>query len=264
MSNAIRKAKKAVTTPFNICIDRMTEPARAKAVDDALTYLGLSGIEVPRQATLATSFTMDDADEIAMIDKNETFALLRPAALGRMTIDVVNGETWKEFAIKTSVLKDDGTLSSERRRFTYVQNGMCVPVIEDTRHRESLLRSVAESTGIGFSFKQKQQSKDDYVIGWQAQVFSGLMKKRWTTALEQSGIALSLITQCGTLKEMFRLREKPEGRTRREALLHLVRGHWRTSPKTQDRIEVERYLRGATEFEWFGLQATISTNNCDL
>lgn len=266
MGRATKQIKKAVATPFHLCLDRMTEDARAKVIDDSLTYLGLADVAVPSQVLLATSFSKTDIDEALMIDKHDRFALLRPAFNGRITIDSVVGTSWTSFEVKTHVLKNNGQIDTELHRYSYDgEHVFYLPVISNQTYAEDLLRSVTKQHGVSaWLFQNEQARRTEYVIGFQSQVFAGLKKSRWTTSLSQSATELSIVTECGTLKEMFRLRERPEGKTRREALLHLVRGHWRKHPTTQDRIEVEKYLRGATEFEWFGLRAQVSTNGCDL
>lgn len=66
------------------------------------------------------------------------------------------------------------------------------------------------------------------------------------------------IENLSQLKELFSLREIPDGRKRRLALLHWVSKHLRTKPSNPDeKVEVKKYLRGQTDFEWFGLKGTI-------
>lgn len=60
-------------------------------------------------------------------------------------------------------------------------------------------------------------------------------------------------------RELFRLRDIPNGQLRRAALRNWVEGHWRKSrTDTEAEIEVRKHLRGATEFHWNGLRVVIT------
>jgi hypothetical protein len=55
---------------------------------------------------------------------------------------------------------------------------------------------------------------------------------------------------------LFALRDRPEGRTRRQALRHWVRAHSRRLPDARE-CDVTGHLRGAEEFDWFGLRCRV-------
>lgn len=63
-------------------------------------------------------------------------------------------------------------------------------------------------------------------------------------------------------REVFRLRDIPNGRDRRSALRHWVTQHWRERSEGS-RGEVRRHLRGATEFSWNGLRCRIEPSIAD-
>ncbi len=94
----------------------------------------------------------------------------------------------------------------------------------------------------------------------------------WTVTLSIPGVppALILLTDAIGIKELFRLRDCPEGRDRRAALLHWVREHWRANrhdPETE--AMVRQHLRGGREFDWFKLRAVVNAgpdeqHNVDL
>lgn len=57
------------------------------------------------------------------------------------------------------------------------------------------------------------------------------------------------------IRDLFRLREVPEGRQRRAALKHWVSAHWRKKRDDEEaKIFVRQHLRGAETFDWLGLQ----------
>lgn len=70
----------------------------------------------------------------------------------------------------------------------------------------------------------------------------------------ENGLRLKLRTDEEGSKEVFRLRDLPEGRARRTALKHWVSGHYRTRPK---QTKVKSFLRGAEEFVWNNLYYKI-------
>lgn len=63
------------------------------------------------------------------------------------------------------------------------------------------------------------------------------------------------------VKELFSLRDIPDGYKRRAALRHWVASHSRRKPaKPDELVEVKKYLRGKQDFKWLGLSGTIYVN----
>lgn len=71
--------------------------------------------------------------------------------------------------------------------------------------------------------------------------------------------SLTLLTDPTGVKEFWKLRDVPEGRTRRSALLHWVEEHWRKTRIDPD-IEafVRKHMRGETEVKQGKLHAVIT------
>lgn len=66
-------------------------------------------------------------------------------------------------------------------------------------------------------------------------------------------------------REIFRLRDIPEGKERRTALRHWVKEHWRKNRSdSQERSKVMAHLRGATKFHWNGLHVELRPSEYDL
>jgi hypothetical protein len=80
----------------------------------------------------------------------------------------------------------------------------------------------------------------------------------WRVLLGWDGYPrITFVTDAAGVREVFRLRDIPDGKARRIALRHWVTSHWR---KTQDEDvdhKVRAHLRGATEFRWNGLSCKI-------
>lgn len=69
-------------------------------------------------------------------------------------------------------------------------------------------------------------------------------------------------------KELFRLRDIPEGKARRAALLHFVTQHWKRSrsqaPAEDPAVFVREHLRGQTKFTWNGLTCEVIPPKYDV
>lgn len=67
------------------------------------------------------------------------------------------------------------------------------------------------------------------------------------------------------IKEVFKIRDLPEGRDRRDALLTWVSDHWRQSRYDPDvELYVRKHLRGATSFTWRGMTGEIIPSQFDV
>lgn len=79
---------------------------------------------------------------------------------------------------------------------------------------------------------------------------------------EESEIGFKLpIDNLQQVKELFAMRDIPDGYKRRAALRHWVSKHMRRKPSTPDeKVEVKRHLRGKTDFSWYGMSGTIYVN----
>lgn len=63
------------------------------------------------------------------------------------------------------------------------------------------------------------------------------------------------------LKELFSLRDIPDGYKRRTSLRHGVAKHMRHKPSNQDElVEVRKHLGGREKFDWFGIKGEIFVN----
>jgi hypothetical protein len=92
----------------------------------------------------------------------------------------------------------------------------------------------------------------------------------WRVCLGYRGLpTIGLITDPEGARDVFRLRDLPNGASRRAALRHWVEGHYRRKVVPDqdydaEAIKVIAHLRGATEFVWNGLQCSIRPSHYDL
>jgi hypothetical protein len=83
----------------------------------------------------------------------------------------------------------------------------------------------------------------------------------WHISVGYAGRTASLLLPCDAASalELFKFRDLPEGKKRRDALLHWVSEHWRRKPTDYtEAVKVHEHLRGQTEFKWAnGLNVSI-------
>lgn len=85
----------------------------------------------------------------------------------------------------------------------------------------------------------------------------------WTVSLGPAdGVKLAFITDPVGVAEAFALRDVPEGKSRRAAIMHWVRQHSRQK-RDGSVTEVIRHLRGQTNFVWNGLAVGITPSVSD-
>lgn len=99
-----------------------------------------------------------------------------------------------------------------------------------------------------------------------ATAFALRQRYEWAVALGlENAPTLRFNTDPTGIKEAFRVRDLPEGRDRRAALINWVGDHWRQNRHDPD-VEnyVRRHLRGVQTFSWQGLQGEILPAQFDL
>lgn len=75
---------------------------------------------------------------------------------------------------------------------------------------------------------------------------------------EDNNIGITLPTTPEGSKEIFKLRDVPEGKKRRESLRNWISEHCRSNPSSEyDKVFVRKHMRGAMEFKWNGLYCKI-------
>lgn len=76
---------------------------------------------------------------------------------------------------------------------------------------------------------------------------------------ENAAVGFTLpLDNLSQVKELFSLRDIPEGLKRRAALRHWVAKHMRRKPTNpHELVEVKKHLRGRERFSWFGIEGEI-------
>ena len=104
---------------------------------------------------------------------------------------------------------------------------------------------------------------------WMQLIFGYMFRAhyKWTVTLGYPGFP-HIKLDCTPLgaREIFRLRDVPEGKQRRAALHHWVNEHSRRKRKadSDEYIKVMDYLRGTTKFHWNGLNCEINPSPHDI
>ena len=89
----------------------------------------------------------------------------------------------------------------------------------------------------------------------------------WRVCLGYEGFpSIAFATDPVGAAEVFRLRDVPEGRSRRAALLHWVSEHWRRKRASDPSatVSVRAHLKGAKRFAWNGLSCEVIPSTYDL
>lgn len=92
------------------------------------------------------------------------------------------------------------------------------------------------------------------------------MKGNWSAKVKVSDNipSLTVLTDPTGVKELWKLRDIPDGKKRRDALLHWVSQHWRQNRKDPE-VEsyVRKHLRGATEFRHGEMSVVVQPSEKD-
>ena len=111
------------------------------------------------------------------------------------------------------------------------------------------------------------RGKHDNEIAVQMNIgFALALRYEWTVWIGQSDLPrISFLTDPIGVREVFRLRDIPEGKARRAALRHWVQAHWRKRRKDEEaEIWIRRHFRGATDFTWNGLRCRVNPPAFDI
>jgi hypothetical protein len=105
-------------------------------------------------------------------------------------------------------------------------------------------------------------------IGFAIGACSATVSRMWWKVLVRFGgqkPGVQLYTDATGVKDFFRFREIPDGRKRRDALVHWVSDHWRQNRFDPD-IEnyVREHLRGSRGFDWHNLSGTIELPETEI
>ncbi len=96
--------------------------------------------------------------------------------------------------------------------------------------------------------------------------FALTARYEWTVAFGyNAGPRITFFTDPSGAREAFRLRDIPNGRSRRAALRNWVSGHWRhKNDDEESKTWVKKHLRGAENFVWNGLRCRIAPPPFDV
>ena len=88
----------------------------------------------------------------------------------------------------------------------------------------------------------------------------------WAVSLGLEGSpSVRFATDPTGIKDVFRIRDLPEGRDRRAALMTWVTDHWRQNRNDPEmELYVRKHLRGAVAFGWRGMECEILPSQFDV
>ena len=123
---------------------------------------------------------------------------------------------------------------------------------------------VSQSPGSADQFNNPRQQP----FTKQLRIVSGFAKSRedkWIVGLQRSNQpAMAFPTDPIGVREIFRLRDIPEGKARRASMIHWVDAHYRKKHDDPSALTyVRKHLRGGTRFTWNGLICTVKPPRSD-
>lgn len=164
-----------------------------------------------------------------------------------------------------------------------------VPFVEALKcnRRLTFSKRIVEYTLAGFRMGAATFSARTVFVGWEGGRWVGLegeaphplttsllgglcadqfcARYEWRVSLGiQGGPSVAFETDPTGAREVFRLRDLPDGSQRRSALLHWVGEHWRKRRSDpSEETKVRAHLRGQTEFVWNGMRCRIRPSDYD-
>jgi hypothetical protein len=134
------------------------------------------------------------------------------------------------------------------------------------KHFYSYVGSQWQRITLGYE-REIEQDKDIVEILKLAPSFQFSARYEWSASLSYSGgPSVMFPTNPSGVKELFRLRDIPPGKTRRQAIKHWVTEHTRriNQPEKEIEVQVRKHLRGQTKFNWNGLLVSVHPSDADL
>lgn len=177
---------------------------------------------------------------------------------------------WPEGAIQFNRLRTIATARARQRGATRYSTRM----VEDSCATAMPDGSAMSGGGIyaflGGRWVTAQQNLR-YPPNWEPRIhlaagFALTLRYEWSVWIGYgTGPRVRFVTDPTGAREVFRLRDIPNGASRRAALRNWVNAHWRKKSSDDDaRSWVHRHLRGAQEFTWNGLRCKVSPPEFDL
>jgi hypothetical protein len=180
-------------------------------------------------------------------------------SMGRINITVDNNDT--QFGYDKI---DPNCRIVEVRAVSIAESGTAKSLCKNYFIRDRKRRNGATSGWYTTGLNHRLEGDDD--VEYDSLCFgigasSAAVSKLWWRVLVRFGgqrPGIQLYTDATGIKDFFRFREIPEGRTRRDALVHWVSDHWRQNRFDPD-VEnyVREHLRGSRLFDWHNLAGTI-------
>ena len=133
--------------------------------------------------------------------------------------------------------------------------------IRDHKRQSGILRGWNTAHGNTWFGEGKHKDYNYECMGFAiAACATTISREYWQVLVRFGGQrpGIKLFTDATGIKDFFRFREVPEGKSRRDALVHWVGEHWRQNRYDPD-VEhyVREHLRGSYNFNWHNLSGMI-------
>lgn len=177
---------------------------------------------------------------------------------------------WPDGALQFNRLSTVSTAGARQRGATRFSSRMVLDSCATAMPDGSAISGGGIYALLGAKWVTAQQNLR-YPPNWQERIhlaagFALTLRYEWSVWLGYgAGPRVRFVTDPTGAREVFRLRDIPNGANRRAALRNWVNAHWRKKSTDNDaRSWVQRHLRGAEEFTWNGLRCKVSPPEYDL
>lgn len=256
------------------------ESSVAAMIDDAVVFLNL-GSNTERSPHLMTRFFPPGAKSIdanpkhypaswaqAIMcsgDSGERFKLLNAHSLGYQGKRLAFGPYTESPAatVETVLLFDSGQSIIRRRNYLFDGIGWLDPTATPIANGRNITRYSGRSVK---TYQDCTFGFDDTLPPHLCFAIFACCYRYFSVAIghESAAHKVKLMTDATGIHSWFKLRDKPEGKSRRDALIHWVKEHWR---KFRDdpamETKVREHLRGRLDFDWFGMKSSIILPKAD-
>lgn len=275
------------------------EEQAARLVDDSLVYLALAnrgGEPLPK--CFGSVITVSGVTYRRIIDMKHVAGFSRSNIASELPSDwtvslLFNGERGNKYELLKGwrlhstelrrqqsfgvvpadvkeIIKVAGAKISHDGEYVYTERSFRRTKMDDEYYdptavnRRKVVTRMSSNCSVG-SVEVSSISPETYAAPIHCTTYAWALPRMWQIRLTLGpSPAVVWLVDATAVKELFQLRDRSEGRSRRAALLHWVSQHWRKDRHDPDaEVKVRKHLRGASSFKWFDLECSVVPSDLD-
>lgn len=145
---------------------------------------------------------------------------------------------------------------------------LCTDIAAEVEGKLATARSIESYLGGNWVHAEKEVStkSSSFFRGNVAIAVALRQRYEWAVSIGFSNSpSVRIVTDPTGMKDLFRLRDVPDGRNRRDALMTWVSDHWRKDRRDPDvETYVRKHMRGSAKFDWRGMECEIMPARFDI